>query len=103
MPSWPGTGPGSHRCPCGRRCGPSVRSTEVPKYRPKYRSTEVPKYRHAVLSNCRSLKNHSTCDEASAMIGVMFRYAFHLAASAVADAPKAAVAHLTAAVDGARS
>ncbi|CAL9378143.1 hypothetical protein RKD37_007328 [Streptomyces ambofaciens] len=37
------------------------------------------------------------------MIGVMFRYAFHLAASAVADAPKAAVAHFTAAVDGARS
>lgn len=25
------------------------------------------------------------------MIGVMFRYAFHLVASAVADAPKAAV------------
>jgi hypothetical protein len=37
------------------------------------------------------------------MIGVMFRYAFHLVASAVADAPKAAVPHLAAAVDGARS
>jgi hypothetical protein len=41
------------------------------------------------------------------MIGVMFRYAFHLAASAVADAPKAAVPVpvpvLLAAVDGARS
>jgi hypothetical protein len=37
------------------------------------------------------------------MIGVMFRYAFHLAASAVADATKAAVFLLVAAVDGARS
>jgi len=37
------------------------------------------------------------------MIGLMFRYAFHLAASAVADAPKAAVPVLVAAVDGARS
>jgi hypothetical protein len=37
------------------------------------------------------------------MIGVMFRYAFPLAASAVADAPKAAVPFLAAAVDGARS
>jgi hypothetical protein len=37
------------------------------------------------------------------MIGVMFRYAFHLAASAVADAPKAAVLSFTAVVDGARS
>jgi hypothetical protein len=41
------------------------------------------------------------------MIGVMFRYAFHLAASAVADAPKAAVpvlvSVLAAAADGARS
>jgi hypothetical protein len=37
------------------------------------------------------------------MIGVMFRHAFHLAASAVADAPKAAVIHFPAAVDGARS
>ena len=33
----------------------------------------------------------------------MFRYAFHLAASAVAVAPKAAVAYVPAAVDGARS
>lgn len=33
----------------------------------------------------------------------MFRYAFLLAASAVADAPKAAVPFLVAAVDGARS
>jgi len=41
------------------------------------------------------------------MIGLMFRYAFHHAASAVADAPKAAVPVLDpvllAAVDGARS
>jgi hypothetical protein len=37
------------------------------------------------------------------MIDAMFRYAFHLAASAVADAPKAAVPALLAAVDGARS
>jgi hypothetical protein len=37
------------------------------------------------------------------MIDVMFRYAFLLAASAVADAPKAAVPYLAAAVDGARS
>ncbi|MEW2620986.1 hypothetical protein [Streptomyces sp. NPDC048106] len=48
-------------------------------------------------------ENHSTPDIASAMIDVMFRYAFHLAASAVADAPKAAVPTLAAAVDGARS
>lgn len=33
----------------------------------------------------------------------MFRYAFLLAASAVADAPKAAVQIIAAAVDGARS
>lgn len=37
------------------------------------------------------------------MIGLMFRHAFALAASAVADAPKAAVSVLPAAVDGARS
>jgi hypothetical protein len=37
------------------------------------------------------------------MIGVMFRHAFHFAASAVADAPKAAVETFLAAVDGARS
>jgi hypothetical protein len=37
------------------------------------------------------------------MIDRMFRYAFLLAASAVADAPKAAVLFLAAAVDGARS
>jgi hypothetical protein len=37
------------------------------------------------------------------MICVMFRHAFLLAASAVADAPKAAVPILLAAVDGARS
>jgi hypothetical protein len=37
------------------------------------------------------------------MICVMFRYAFLLAASAVADAPKAAVPVFPAAVDGARS
>jgi hypothetical protein len=37
------------------------------------------------------------------MIDVMFRYAFVLAASAVADATKAAVVVLTAVADGARS
>jgi hypothetical protein len=37
------------------------------------------------------------------MIGVMFRHAFALAASVVTDAPKAAVADLTAVMDGARS
>jgi hypothetical protein len=38
------------------------------------------------------------------MIGLMFRYAFHLAASAVADAPKAAaLLFFPAAADGARS
>jgi len=37
------------------------------------------------------------------MIGLMFRYAFPLAASAVADAPKAAVPIIVATVDGARS
>ncbi|MGX1488898.1 hypothetical protein RKD41_001157 [Streptomyces tendae] len=37
------------------------------------------------------------------MIDVMFRYAFVLAASAVADTPKAAVLVFLAAVDGARS
>jgi hypothetical protein len=37
------------------------------------------------------------------MIDLMFRHAFVLAASAVADAPKAAVEILLAAVDGARS
>ncbi|QBJ89470.1 hypothetical protein D0Z67_03545 [Streptomyces seoulensis] len=47
-------------------------------------------------------ENRSTWDDASAMICVMFRYAF-LAASALADAPKAAVLVLVAAVDGARS
>ncbi|MFF1303584.1 hypothetical protein [Streptomyces sp. NPDC058307] len=48
-------------------------------------------------------KNRSTWDEASDMICVMFRYAFALAASAVADAPKAAVPVFPAAADGARS
>lgn len=37
------------------------------------------------------------------MIDPMFRHAFVLAASAVADAPKAAVVVFLAAVDGARS
>lgn len=37
------------------------------------------------------------------MIDVMFRHAFHFAASAVADAPKAAVLVFLTAVDGARS
>ena len=53
--------------------------------------------------NFRTGENHSTPDIASTMIDVMFRYAFHLAASAVADAPKAAVLVFLAAVDGARS
>ncbi|MFI8171476.1 hypothetical protein ACIGAN_34770 [Streptomyces sp. NPDC085931] len=48
-------------------------------------------------------ENRSTPDAASAMIDLMFRHAFALAASAVADAPKAAVPVLLAAVDGARS
>ncbi|MET8564285.1 hypothetical protein ABZV75_28310 [Streptomyces flaveolus] len=48
-------------------------------------------------------ENHSTPDAPSAMIDGMFRYAFLAAASAVADASKAAVPHLVAAVDGARS
>ncbi len=50
-----------------------------------------------------SAENHSTCGDASAMIGPMFRYAFLLAASAVTDAPKAAVPIFATAVDGARS
>ncbi|GHF02692.1 hypothetical protein GCM10017776_20380 [Streptomyces griseoluteus] len=50
----------------------------------------------------KAAENRSTWDDASAMICVMFRYAF-LAASALADAPKAAVLVLVAAVDGARS
>jgi hypothetical protein len=48
-------------------------------------------------------KNRSTWDDTSDMICVMFRYAFVLAASAVADAPKAAVPVFLAAADGARS
>jgi hypothetical protein len=48
-------------------------------------------------------ENRSTPHPASAMIYHMFRYVFPLAASAVADAPKAAVVILLAAVDGARS
>ncbi|MFB8776065.1 hypothetical protein [Streptomyces broussonetiae] len=48
-------------------------------------------------------ENHSTPGPASAMIDVMFRHAFLLAASAVADAPKAAVPVFLTAVDGARS
>ncbi|MFE6281519.1 hypothetical protein [Streptomyces sp. NPDC057877] len=51
----------------------------------------------------RQRENHSTPGPASAMIGVMFRHAFLLAASAVADAPKAAVPVFLTAVDGARS
>ncbi|RMB84030.1 hypothetical protein [Streptomyces shenzhenensis] len=50
----------------------------------------------------RAAENQSTRDTVSAMIGVMFRHAFVLAASAVADAPKAAVP-IVVAVDGARS
>ncbi|MBJ6612219.1 hypothetical protein H4K38_00085 [Streptomyces sp. I3(2020)] len=56
-----------------------------------------------VRADFRFAKNESTRDAASARIDVMFRYAFLLAASAVADAPKAAVTVLLAAVDGARS
>ncbi|EDY58748.1 hypothetical protein GT021_07300 [Streptomyces sp. SID5470] len=48
-------------------------------------------------------ENRSTWDDTSDMICVMFRYAFALAASAVADAPKAAVPVFLAAADGARS
>ncbi|GHJ39064.1 hypothetical protein Sm713_46730 [Streptomyces sp. TS71-3] len=49
-------------------------------------------------------ENQSTADRRSAMIGVMFRYAFLLAASAAADARRAAgFLVLPAAVDGARS
>ncbi|MEU2713069.1 hypothetical protein [Streptomyces sp. NPDC007205] len=48
-------------------------------------------------------ENHSTPDMPSTMIDGMSRYAFLLTASAVADAPKAAVPILVAAVDGARS
>ncbi|MGW5252455.1 hypothetical protein ACWERW_05385 [Streptomyces sp. NPDC004012] len=40
---------------------------------------------------------------ASTMLYDMFRYAFLLAASGAADAPKAAVPHFPAALDGARS
>jgi hypothetical protein len=50
-----------------------------------------------------AVKNRSTWDDASDMICVMFRFAFALAASAVADAPKAAVPVFLAAADGARS
>ncbi|MES4893308.1 hypothetical protein [Streptomyces sp. NPDC096012] len=57
----------------------------------------------AVTESRAVAENHSTPDEPSAMIDAMFRYAFLLAASAVADAPKAAVPLLLAAVDGARS
>jgi hypothetical protein len=39
----------------------------------------------------RQPKNRSTCDAVSAIIIGMTRYAFLLAASAAADAPKAAV------------
>jgi len=53
--------------------------------------------------NPPALKNRSTSGKPSAMIDTMFRHAFVLAASAVADAPKAAVPILLAAVDGARS
>ncbi|MFE9452978.1 hypothetical protein [Streptomyces sp. NPDC006739] len=59
--------------------------------------------RHAARRDERTAKNHSTWDKASDMICVMFRHAFLLAASAVADAPKAAARILLAAVDGARS
>jgi hypothetical protein len=55
------------------------------------------------VASLRPRENHSTRDRPSGMIGVMFRYAFVPAASAAADAPKAAVPLLVAAVDGARS
>ncbi|MBE8470867.1 hypothetical protein [Streptomyces justiciae] len=51
----------------------------------------------------RTGKNRSTSGRVSAMIDAMFRHAFLLAASAVADAPKAAVPVFLTAVDGARS
>jgi hypothetical protein len=55
------------------------------------------------MSRTGAAENRSTWGDASAMIWVMFRFAFLVAASAVADAPKAAVPVLAAAVDGARS
>jgi hypothetical protein len=55
------------------------------------------------LGETGATENRSTCGDGSAMICVMFRYAFLLAASAAADAPKAAVPVLVAAADGARS
>ncbi|MFE1251146.1 hypothetical protein [Streptomyces sp. NPDC058741] len=48
-------------------------------------------------------ENRSTWEKTSAMIGVMVRHAFALAASVVTDAPKAAVVTVTAVADGARS
>ncbi len=54
-------------------------------------------------STSRHTEKHSTRGAVSAMIDPMFRHAFLLAASAAADAPKAAVLILLAAVDGARS
>jgi hypothetical protein len=55
------------------------------------------------LGGIGAAENRSTWGDASDMICVMFRFAFLVAASAVADAPKAAVPVLAAAVDGARS
>lgn len=51
----------------------------------------------------RSGENHSTPDEPSTRIDLMFRQSFPLAAPAVADAPKAAVLILAATAGGARS
>ncbi|WP_146608286.1 hypothetical protein [Streptomyces sp. NTH33] len=48
-------------------------------------------------------ENRSTRAGGAWRIDVMFRHAFVLVASAVADAPKAAVLILLAAADGARS
>jgi hypothetical protein len=48
-------------------------------------------------------ENRSTRAGGSWRIDVMFRHAFVLAASAVADAPEAAVLTLLAVVDGVRS
>ncbi len=56
-----------------------------------------------VPPNRARAENHSTRAGPSARIHGMFRYASVLAASAAADAPKAAVPVLVAAVDGARS
>ncbi|WP_128377018.1 hypothetical protein [Streptomyces cavernae] len=60
-------------------------------------------FRTADHPSAHPYKNHSTPPDPSTMIYGMFRHTFVLAASAVADAPKAAVLIFLAATDGARS